>query len=233
MAYCLLGIFNVNMPLLYGEGSHAFLRLQEEIIKTHNDDSILALGLNIDGTPLDQSEAASAIKFNGVSDILASSPSDFSHCHELQCITRSDVPMAMSSASLEMQLPVVTLDDGWRHIVLLRCSTGVGGELVGILIRQENQAGKHLQVHRNSYGIPAKVHTFLVGPRVAARAEMANVVVVKSSEIAMARRYMCNYMRVIVNRTPALAERDYAVTDGWVTGIVWTRGTSGTRSRPS
>jgi hypothetical protein len=28
MAYCLLGIFGVNMPLLYGEGERAFLRLQ-------------------------------------------------------------------------------------------------------------------------------------------------------------------------------------------------------------
>jgi hypothetical protein len=28
LAYCLLGIFGVNMPLLYGEGERAFLRLQ-------------------------------------------------------------------------------------------------------------------------------------------------------------------------------------------------------------
>jgi hypothetical protein len=28
MAYCLLGIFEVNMPLLYGEGRRAFIRLQ-------------------------------------------------------------------------------------------------------------------------------------------------------------------------------------------------------------
>lgn len=31
-AYCLLGIFGVNMPLLYGEGERAFTRLQEEIV---------------------------------------------------------------------------------------------------------------------------------------------------------------------------------------------------------
>ncbi|KAI2783557.1 HET-domain-containing protein [Daldinia loculata] len=41
-AYCLLGIFEVNMPLLYGEGRSAFRRLQEEIIKTHWDHSIFA-----------------------------------------------------------------------------------------------------------------------------------------------------------------------------------------------
>lgn len=43
MAYCLLGIFNVNMPLLYGEGGHkAFIRLQEEIIKNNHDQTIFA-----------------------------------------------------------------------------------------------------------------------------------------------------------------------------------------------
>ncbi|CRK22389.1 hypothetical protein BN1723_002829 [Verticillium longisporum] len=44
MAYCLLGLFGVNMPLLYGEEDNAFLRLQEHIIQKTNDLSIL-LGL--------------------------------------------------------------------------------------------------------------------------------------------------------------------------------------------
>lgn len=33
MAYSLMGLFDINMPLLYGEGSKAFKRLQEEIIR--------------------------------------------------------------------------------------------------------------------------------------------------------------------------------------------------------
>jgi len=41
-AYCLLGIFGVNMPLLYGEGKKAFIRLQEEILKETDDHSLLA-----------------------------------------------------------------------------------------------------------------------------------------------------------------------------------------------
>ena len=41
-AYCLMGIFNINMPMLYGEGEKAFLRLQEEIIKSSQDESIFA-----------------------------------------------------------------------------------------------------------------------------------------------------------------------------------------------
>lgn len=41
-AYALLGLFNVSMPLLYGEGTKAFRRLQEEIIRNSSDQSILA-----------------------------------------------------------------------------------------------------------------------------------------------------------------------------------------------
>ena len=42
VAYSLLGLFDVNMPLLYGEGRKAFYRLQLEIIKQSDDDSIFA-----------------------------------------------------------------------------------------------------------------------------------------------------------------------------------------------
>ncbi|KAK3676846.1 hypothetical protein LTR78_003050 [Recurvomyces mirabilis] len=43
MAYCLLGLFHVNMPLLYGEGAtKAFMRLQLEIIRKSSDESIFA-----------------------------------------------------------------------------------------------------------------------------------------------------------------------------------------------
>ncbi|KAJ4991516.1 HET domain containing protein [Stagonosporopsis vannaccii] len=41
-AYCLMGLFDINMPLIYGEGQRAFLRLQEELLRTSNDGSILA-----------------------------------------------------------------------------------------------------------------------------------------------------------------------------------------------
>ncbi|TBU45305.1 hypothetical protein BD309DRAFT_956436 [Dichomitus squalens] len=41
-AYSLLGIFNINMPTLYGEGSRAFRRLQEEIVRRIPDLSLFA-----------------------------------------------------------------------------------------------------------------------------------------------------------------------------------------------
>ncbi|KAK3325022.1 hypothetical protein B0H66DRAFT_615418 [Apodospora peruviana] len=42
IAYALLGLLDINMPLLYGEGGKAFVRLQEELLKRYDDESIFA-----------------------------------------------------------------------------------------------------------------------------------------------------------------------------------------------
>ena len=48
MAYCLLGLFDVSMPLLYGEGGvGAFLRLQKEIANQTTDETLFAWTANI------------------------------------------------------------------------------------------------------------------------------------------------------------------------------------------
>lgn len=47
IAYCLMGLFDVNMPMLYGEGQKAFIRLQEEIMK-HSDDQSLFSWIDLD-----------------------------------------------------------------------------------------------------------------------------------------------------------------------------------------
>lgn len=42
VAYSLLAIFNISMNIQYGEGMESFLRLQEEVLKSTDDTSILA-----------------------------------------------------------------------------------------------------------------------------------------------------------------------------------------------
>lgn len=74
MAYCLLGIFDVNMPMLYGEGPKAFIRLQKEIIKTSNDLSIFAF---LHGST---SHGSSSQPY---CDLFATSPRDFMSCGNL------------------------------------------------------------------------------------------------------------------------------------------------------
>ncbi|KAL2759798.1 hypothetical protein ACRALDRAFT_2077213, partial [Sodiomyces alcalophilus JCM 7366] len=70
MAYCLLGIFGVNMPLLYGEGERAFVRLQEEIMRESSDTSLFAWRA-----------APAGPRFRG---ILAASPAEFAGAAELE-----------------------------------------------------------------------------------------------------------------------------------------------------
>jgi hypothetical protein len=44
IAYCLLGIFDITMPLIYGEGHKAFIRLQEHIMRQAPDVSLFGWG---------------------------------------------------------------------------------------------------------------------------------------------------------------------------------------------
>ncbi|KAJ3947346.1 uncharacterized protein N0V96_003737 [Colletotrichum fioriniae] len=73
-AYSLLGIFNINMSMIYGEGPKAFRRLQEEISRETNDLSLFAWK-----SP--SREEARCQMFRG---IFARSPSEFSACSTLQ-----------------------------------------------------------------------------------------------------------------------------------------------------
>ncbi|KAK3988420.1 beta transducin [Cladorrhinum sp. PSN332] len=76
MSYCLLGIFDVNMPLLYGEGYRAFIRLQEEIAKETNDLSLFAWV-----TEQPTSGSPQTFPRRG---LLASSPREFAWCGKLK-----------------------------------------------------------------------------------------------------------------------------------------------------
>ncbi|KAL7628448.1 hypothetical protein AAE478_002651 [Parahypoxylon ruwenzoriense] len=44
-AYSMLGICEINIPLLYGEGDGAFIRLQEEIVRSSYDHTIFSWGI--------------------------------------------------------------------------------------------------------------------------------------------------------------------------------------------
>jgi hypothetical protein len=81
MAYCLLGIFSVNMPMLYGEGPRAFLRLQEEIIRRSNDLSIFAFQ-NAFTNQAPPGDACGSPQLH-YCDLFATCPGDFAGCEDL------------------------------------------------------------------------------------------------------------------------------------------------------
>lgn len=114
-AYCLLGIFDVNMPLLYGEGPKAFQRLQEEIMKISPDQSLLAWGFGCKNLSL-----------WGVSTALALSPADFAGCNNVVSwgAARPGDSFSMTQRGLCLDLPVVmSLDDSNLIYLALNCTT--------------------------------------------------------------------------------------------------------------
>ncbi|KAL2208302.1 HET-domain-containing protein [Sarocladium strictum] len=101
MSYCLLGIFDINMPLLYGEGSKAFYRLQTEIWREYDDDSLLAWTV-----PKDDPR----VYMPG--GVLASSPRDFEKPSTI-VVSRKTLlgdASAMTKQGLKLQRPVFSFD---------------------------------------------------------------------------------------------------------------------------
>ena len=106
-AYCLLGLFKVNMPLLYGEGAAAFTRFQEELMKQSNDTSLFAWEGDI-GT-MD----GSLIHYH--SSMLAPSPAYFEQGNRIHRWPqpRSAEAYTITKKGLHITLPALYLRKGY------------------------------------------------------------------------------------------------------------------------
>ncbi|KAI0687943.1 heterokaryon incompatibility protein-domain-containing protein [Cerioporus squamosus] len=91
-AYALMGLFGVCMPTIYGEGKHAFVRLQEEIIRTSPDQSIFAWGRTLDdhgaGTFVANAREHDYAHSAHLETLLAPSPAEFAGCADISPISR-------------------------------------------------------------------------------------------------------------------------------------------------
>ncbi|KAK5045647.1 hypothetical protein LTR84_009016 [Exophiala bonariae] len=99
-AYSLMGIFAVNMPLLYGEGKRAFTRLQEEILKVGSDLSVFAWQqCRSERTNQRELFAASPDNFETCTDVV--------HSPQLNQPTGDDVTLTMTNVGLRIDRPLV------------------------------------------------------------------------------------------------------------------------------
>jgi hypothetical protein len=94
------------MPLLYGEGTRAFLRLQEEIMKESQDQSLFAW------TSAKQSDEGFGV--------LAKRPSQFKNSANIISYHTGAEPYSMTNKGLRIQVPIVSSNDG-EKIALLSC----------------------------------------------------------------------------------------------------------------
>jgi hypothetical protein len=130
LAYCLMGLFNVNMPTLYGEGHNAFIRLQLEILSKSDDESIFAW-------TADEGNWRDAVR-----GLLASSPAAFSASAD---IARGgfDVdrpPYLMTNKGLSLELFLIrseeTLNGAALFIAPLNCKRGEKHDPLAIYLRR-------------------------------------------------------------------------------------------------
>lgn len=131
VAYCLLGIFGINMPLIYGEGTQAFRRLQEEIVKSTTDLTIFAWDL-----PHVERHKQQVISF------FAPSPAAFK---DSQCT--STIPYGFDGSSITNkgllisgELPLVAPANdchcGTSRYIFLLAESSASSSSVGIYLRK-------------------------------------------------------------------------------------------------
>ncbi|EGP84901.1 uncharacterized protein MYCGRDRAFT_74475 [Zymoseptoria tritici IPO323] len=96
-AYCLLGLFDINMPLLYGEGAvKAFIRLQREIFLRSHDGSIYVWSRSL----------LKSMNFHPWQGLLAPSPALFADSGNLHLVQqRSESTRSVGNMGLELEYP--------------------------------------------------------------------------------------------------------------------------------
>ncbi|EPE33500.1 HET protein [Glarea lozoyensis ATCC 20868] len=130
-AYCLLGIFDVNMPMLYGEGRKAFFRLQEEIIRISPDLSIFAWTSK--KPPGDDEQAPVACS------MFASATDDFAESGTFVAVNaQSTNDFSISNQGIKVHtrlaLQKVPRQQGYRYVMKV-CKT-IDGRVFGIRLRK-------------------------------------------------------------------------------------------------
>jgi hypothetical protein len=107
MAYCLMGLFGVNMPPLYGEGENAFRRLQLEILNKMDDESLFAWKEERGGVwPW-------IVERSGMGGLLARSSTAFRDSGDIQRLThgKERPSFSMTNKGVRIELRLISLKD--------------------------------------------------------------------------------------------------------------------------
>ncbi|KAF5533461.1 ankyrin repeat-containing protein [Fusarium phyllophilum] len=131
-AYSLMGIFGINMPLLYGEGDSAFYRLQEEIMRVSDDHSLFAWKATTSrGGLLAPSPAA----FKQSGDIIPWNP-----------FTPYNSPFTITNKGVHMEAPFIAQDTSGTGLCVLHCTRiGTRDKLIAVHLRDVFLTMEHFE----------------------------------------------------------------------------------------
>jgi len=102
LAYCLLGLFGINMPLLYGEREHAFFRLQVEIFNSTDDHSLLAWSIPKHGYGMERELGPWTI-----TSVFAPTAKYFEHCGNISRLhDELDESSSLTKKGVRISIPV-------------------------------------------------------------------------------------------------------------------------------
>lgn len=132
-AYSLMGIFDINMPMIYGEREKAFLRLQQQIIQKSKDESIFAWDMDFEGYT------------RTYSGLYAPSPLAYAKCSEI-IQTQGSHGFSENNGELSMRLRTVPHSPE-IYLARLHCSDRAHpNSAITILISRTSVEGEYVRV---------------------------------------------------------------------------------------
>lgn len=144
IAYSLFGLFDCAMPLIYGEGHKAFARLQEEIMKRSNDQSLFlwhastftaVAGSDPSGRSADNAKYCTLVsdrrsilfeqgRLTEHGHLFARTPADFESCGSIVHWAVGTENYTLTNAGLRISGRLLTLTSkpfGGTHVLIFQC----------------------------------------------------------------------------------------------------------------
>ncbi|KAI0357090.1 HET-domain-containing protein [Trametes cingulata] len=156
-AYCLMGIFGVHFPATYGEGSEAFVRLQEEILRRIPDTTLLAWGPRDDpvetilGYRSSVYPTPQGTTYIENSCLLAPNPAAFAQCSDLISVSKKvfaaaydiaphTVRFTATSHGILANCPVIDFSNECVLLLLPCCRAGdQSASFVALILRFQGE----------------------------------------------------------------------------------------------
>ncbi|KAK5121999.1 hypothetical protein LTR85_004571 [Meristemomyces frigidus] len=137
-AYSLMGLFDVSLPMIYGEREKAFLKLQQAIIENSDDESVFTWSLSDTEHP------------KGYSGLFAPSPNSFSGCGSIIKTTGS---LGFQRKNVGLSMSLMTFPYSMNtYYAFLNCTAGepLANKCAIFLVKLPSQ-GQYARA-RNAHG---------------------------------------------------------------------------------
>ncbi|KAK5133173.1 hypothetical protein LTR08_008109 [Meristemomyces frigidus] len=133
IAYSLMGLFGVSIPIQYGDREKAFLKLQQAIIESSDDESIFSWLLDDTSHP------------HGYSGLFAPSPRYFSGCANVEKAAGS-CGFRMTNTGLSLSLETIPYCPNTYYAILNCTHVGKSNQVYAIFIAKLPTKGQYARV---------------------------------------------------------------------------------------